>query len=218
MNAMLCVLSIMLILLVLPGTVYLGLMTFYGSRKQVFPYSRPMSGRLAIVVPAHNEVAGIARTLKNLLALAAADEDTVVVVVADNCTDHTAQIAAVCGARVLVRQNDALRGKGYALDFAFQALMKENFTAFVVVDADSKASPNFIPVLRQHFGRGALAVQVRYTVLNAEASTRTRLSALALLAFNVLRPRARHTLGVSAGIFGITMAFSIRKVGRFGPV
>jgi len=94
------------------------------------------------------------------------------------------------------------RGKGYALDYAFRVLMQENYSAFVVVDADSQASPNFISGLRQHFARGAMAVQARYTVLNATASARTRMAALALSAFNVLRPRARHAMGLSAGILG----------------
>lgn len=202
MNTVWFVLSLLLVLMVLPGTAYLLLLTLFGSRSVVLPSGSCKQGRLAIVVPAHNESAGIAQTLENLTALAADDGETVVVVVADNCTDDTAAIARRCGARVLERQDLLQRGKGYALDYAFRVLMQENFSAFVVVDADSQASPNFISGLRQHFFHGAMAVQARYTVLNATASARTRMAALALSAFNVLRPRARHAMGLSAGILG----------------
>jgi cellulose synthase/poly-beta-1,6-N-acetylglucosamine synthase-like glycosyltransferase len=209
MSAIWEILACLLALMVLPGTLYLALLTAAGSRPPVYHKIWPMTGRLAIVVPAHNEESGIARTLHNLLKLAGADGASQVVVVADNCNDETAQIARGCGARVLVRRNEELRGKGYALHHAFSILQKEDFAAFVVVDADSKAAPDFISALRQHFARGALAVQTRYTVLNAGASAGTRLAELALLAFNVLRPRARHTLGLSAGILG--NGFALRR-------
>jgi len=196
------VLSMLLILMVLPGTLYLLLLTLFAAATRQCFDECPMQGRLAIVVPAHNEESGIAATLKSLMSLSEADGNAQVVVVADNCTDNTAQAAALCGARVMTRQNQDFRGKGYALDHAFNILLKEDFFAFAVVDADSVAEPDFIPVLRNYFGRGAKALQVRYTVLNTNDTARTRLAELGLLAFNVLRPRARHAMGLSAGIFG----------------
>lgn len=208
MNITWIVFSWLLALMVLPGTLYLLVLTVWGSRACNIPRGQYQAGRLAVVVPAHNEAAGIAQTLQNLVRLAEADGDTEVIVVADNCTDDTAAIAQQCGARVIVRQDAVRRGKGYALDYAFGVLMQENFAAFVVVDADSQASPNFIQGLRQHFAHGAMAVQARYTVLNAAASARTKLAALALSAFNVLRPRARHAMGLSAGILGNGFALS----------
>ena len=56
--------------------------------------------------------------------------------------------------------------------------------------------------MRAWLGSGADAVQCRYGVLNAGDSLRTRLMNVALLAFNVLRPRGRDRLGFSAGILG----------------
>lgn len=203
------VLTVLLALLVLPGTLYLALLTAAGSGKQLLSSISPMAGKLAIVVPAHNEAAGIARTLRNLLRLAKFDGATEVVVVADNCDDDTAKIAQYCGARVVVRQNPEQRGKGYALNHAFQILLKEDFALFAVVDADSKAASNFLTALREHFARGAMLVQTRYTVLNADISSHTRLAKLALLAFNVLRPRGRDALGLSAGILG--NGFALRR-------
>ncbi len=196
------ILAGLLLVLTLPGSLYLATLTLAARIHKPPTPVVAMPGRMAIVVPAHNEAAGIAATLGNLLPLAREDGNAEVIVVADNCSDETAAIATGCGARVLARQNPDLRGKGYALDFAFNHLLKEDFSAFVVVDADSRAAPYFLLRLRQHFARGARAIQSRYTVLNVNDSARTQLFELALQAFNVLRPMGRSRLGFSAGILG----------------
>jgi 1,2-diacylglycerol 3-beta-glucosyltransferase len=138
----------------------------------------------------------------NLLAIAHQDGDAVVCVIADNCSDTTAEIAREHGARVLERHNPEQRGKGYALDFAFKSLAPEGFLGYLVIDADTLAETNLLSVIRTHFAAGAQGVQTRYTVLNAEASARTRLAELALCAFNCLRPRGRHALGYFGGAAG----------------
>lgn len=163
---------------------------------------------LAIVVPAHNEACGIARTLNNLLPLTQADGASTVVVVADNCSDDTAAVAHACGARVLQRQDPDRRGKGCALDFAFHALATEGFDAYLVIDADSLVSASLLPAVRAQLEAGAAAVQARYTVLQDHGAAPT-LAQLALFAFNVLRPRGRAALGLSAGILG--NGFALRQ-------
>ena len=206
-------LALMLALVTLPGTLYLAVLTLAGLRR-VVPAAdqRPLAGPIAIVVPAHNEAAGIARTVDNLLAIARADGAATVCVVADNCGDDTAEIARAQGAHVLERHNLTQRGKGYALDHAFTQLAGAGFVAYVVIDADTLAEPNLLSVLRRHLGAGALAVQTRYAVLNAEQSPRTRLAELALCAFNALRPRGRHALGWSAGILGNGFALTAQAL------
>jgi len=196
-------LALILLLATLPGSVYLALLTFSG----LLPPKRrnraaPMHGRIALVAPAHNEAAGLGRTLQNLLAIAAKDGNTDVVVIADNCTDATADIARAAGAKVLERTDPQNRGKGYALDYAFRELATASYAAYAIIDADSVADTNFIEALRNHFGSGAQALQARYTVLNADESPRTQLAEIALAGFNILRPRGRDRLGLSVGLFG----------------
>lgn len=201
--------GLLLLALTLPGSLYLALLTVAAAMPvRASPHS-PDSGPLAIVVPAHDEEAHIARTVKNLLALAERDGATDVVVVADNCSDQTAAIARAAGARVLERSNPEQRGKGYALDHAFSLLLKEDYAFFAVVDADTVADDNFIATLRLQFGAGAQALQTRYTVLNTNDSARTQLAEIALAAFNVLRPHGRDRLGLSAGILG--NGFALRR-------
>jgi cellulose synthase/poly-beta-1,6-N-acetylglucosamine synthase-like glycosyltransferase len=193
----------------LVGTLYLAVLTFAGSLPARRRSSAALPGRLAIVVPAHNEATGIRRTIDNLLAIARTDGNAEVVVVADNCSDETAAIARSAGARVMERHDATRRGKGYALDHAFTALAGEDHVAYIVIDADSIASTGLLAGIRRHFGAGALALQARYTVLNGDATPRTRLAGIALAAFNVLRPRGRDRLGLSAGILG--NGFALRR-------
>jgi cellulose synthase/poly-beta-1,6-N-acetylglucosamine synthase-like glycosyltransferase len=195
--------------LTLPGTLLLALLSVAGLHGRPTPRRAPAKGRIAIVVPAHNEAQGIERTVRNLLAEVRRDKASDVVVIADNCSDDTAAVAQRCGARVLERSDEQHRGKGFALDFAFRSLLADDYQFFVVIDADSEVAPGFLNVFRRCFAQGSMALQARYTVLNAGTSVRTRLMELALCAFNVLRPRGRAALGWSAGILG--NGFGLRR-------
>jgi hypothetical protein len=70
------------------------------------------------------------------------------------------------------------------------------------VDADSQVSPNLLRAFAARLEAGAQAVQAHYGVLNAQASWRTRLMAIALGAFHRVRSRGRERLGLSCGLRG----------------
>jgi 1,2-diacylglycerol 3-beta-glucosyltransferase len=159
--------------------------------------------RFDVIVPAHNEAALIERTVANLLQLDWPKDSFRVIVVADNCTDDTTALARAAGAHVIERRHDRLRGKGYALEFAFHSSQSCGWAdALVVVDADSEASPNLLSACAARIVNGAQAVQVYYSVRDPHASWRTRLMCIALAAFHRLRSRARERLHVSCGIRG----------------
>jgi cellulose synthase/poly-beta-1,6-N-acetylglucosamine synthase-like glycosyltransferase len=187
-----------------PGTVELLILTIAGCLRPRAESSglRRSISRIAVVVPAHNEEDGVADTVTSLRRSLAANSPHTIVVVADNCDDRTADRAQAARARVLVRNDSELRGKGFALEFAFGVLLGEGFDAMAVVDADTIVEPAFLAVIERCLAQGADAVQCRYGVLNPQASMRTRLLNVALLAFNVLRPRGRERLGLSVGILG----------------
>jgi 1,2-diacylglycerol 3-beta-glucosyltransferase len=163
--------------------------------------------RFRIVVPAHNEAAGIADSVENLLAIDYPRELYDVLVVADNCSDDTAARAEAAGASVLIRFDEQLRGKGYALKYAFEQLPPE-VDAVVVVDADTLVSPNLLAAFGARLERGAHAVQADYAVRNPDAGWRTRLMAIAFGSFHIVRSRARERLRLSCGLRGNGMCFS----------
>ena len=159
--------------------------------------------RFDIIVPAHNEAAVITRVVANLLKLDWPTDGYRILVVADNCTDSTAALARAAGAQVLERHDENLRGKGYALDFAFQQSQAADWAyALVVIDADSEVSPNLLEAFSSRIEGGAKAIQAHYGVLNPNISWRTRLMTIAMAAFHILRSRARERLQLSSGIRG----------------
>lgn len=208
-TVLMAVIGVGLALLTLPGTIELLLLTVGGilPARGIKESGRAKTDggkqlRLAIVAPAHNEAAGIQRCVRSLLSCEPASDNFAVVVVADNCTDNTAELAREAGARTLVRCDTERRGKGYALDFAFHSLLGKGYDAFIVVDADTLVDQNLTTEFRRLFAAGADAIQCRYGVNNAADSLRTRLMSIALFAFNILRPRGRDRWGLSAGLLG----------------
>lgn len=193
-----------LTLLTVFGTLELLILTVGGVlpyRQRHFPPKRTACQQLAVIIPAHNEAETIAHCVERLQACHRPQLPVAIYVIADNCTDETAVMAKAAGAEVLIRENVQQRGKGYALKFAFEQLPAE-IDAFLIIDADSSVEANFLEVCEQKFTEGADALQCRYTVNNPQVSMRTRLLHVALLAFNVLRPKGRAFWGLSAGISG----------------
>ena len=178
--------------------------------------------RLAVVVPAHDEEAMIARTVQSLLRAGCASNSTLfaedraastqtgpitvpVIVVAHNCTDRTAAVAAAAGARVVELNHVEMRGKAVALRCGCEVARAAGANAFLVIDADSVASPNLIAATTIVLERGAAASQCRYELelpSSRPATSRERLRVLAFRGINVLRARGRAGLGFSAGVFG----------------
>jgi cellulose synthase/poly-beta-1,6-N-acetylglucosamine synthase-like glycosyltransferase len=195
---------------VLGWTAYLAALAILSRANRAPRYESPARQRFDIVVPAHDEEAGIADTVQSLLAIDYPRELYRVVVVADNCHDATAERAAEAGAIVIERDDSARRGKGYALEHAFSRIVTEGkVDAVVVIDADTRVTPNLLRAFAARLGVGARAAQAEYGVVNRAASWRTRLMHIAFTLFHGLRSRARERLGVSAGLRGNGMMFAV---------
>lgn len=204
-------LTVLLLLAALPVlfvTGYLLLLTLLSGAPRRPPPVQPTL-RFTVVVPAHDEAAGIGRTVASLLALRWPAELRRVLVVADNCSDDTAGQARAAGAEVLERRDSARRGKGYALEYAFESVLREAWAdAVVVIDADTTVSADLLGAFGARLAGGAQAVQAFYGVLNPDAGWRTRLITIALAIFHRLRGRGREALGVSCGLRGNGMCFT----------
>ncbi|HEY2783080.1 MAG TPA: glycosyltransferase family 2 protein [Steroidobacteraceae bacterium] len=195
-------LALILALAAAPSAFYLLLVTVL-SQKLPVPLLKSKSRRFDIIVPAHNEAGVIARTVANLKQLDWPAGQYRVIVCADNCSDETAELARAAGAEVIERQNQTLRGKGYALEFAFEWSRTAGIAdAVVIIDADAQASPNLLAAIAARMEHGVQAVQVHYGVLNPMASWRTRLITIAKGAVHIVRSRARERLGFSCGVRG----------------
>ncbi len=203
---------LVLALPVLAASGYLLLLTLLSGQKPAPPQVPPRL-KFDIIIPAHNEEAGIARTVTNLSRVDWPVELRRILVVADNCSDATADRAREAGATVLVRHDTERRGKGFALALAFEHSLKDGFAdAVVVVDADTEVSPHLLHSFGSRLEAGAHAIQAHYGVLNPHASWRTRLMTIALAMFHKVRSLGREELGVSCGLRGNGMCFSHRVI------
>ncbi len=114
--------------------------------------------RFGIVIPARNEAAVIADTIKCILASDYPRELFDVYVVADNCTDNTAELARAAGATVYERFDpDPKHHKaGYALKYLFEKIMAEHpgYEVFIKFDADNLMAPDYIKRMNDAFDAG----------------------------------------------------------------
>ncbi len=217
-------LDVLIVIVEFAGLAAAGLVTGYLALLSLLAlFARTMTGadpertrRFVVLIPAHNEEGSIGGTLKSLSAMDYPPGKRDIVVVADNCTDETANVARSLGARVLERTDDRNRGKGHALRWAFDALMDEKpgFDAFVVIDADSVVTPNFLHVMNRHLERGATAIQSADLVVENSRSWSTEITRLGFTLYNHVRPLGRKILGFSAGLRGNGMCFDARLFTR----
>jgi hypothetical protein len=166
--------------------------------------------RLAVLVPAHDEEAGIAATLATLTGAAYPEEERRIIVIADNCGDRTASVAAAAGAEVWERSDPERRGKGFALAWALERLLAldDPFDGVVFVDADCTISPNLLTAIDARLRAGARALQVDYVAGNPQASSAAALRFAAFAVGDTVRFLGKERLGLSCGLVGTGMAFS----------
>lgn len=173
--------------------------------------------RFAIIIPAHNEEGVIGQLLASICALEYPRDLFDVYVIADNCDDDTAGVAERSGvARALSRHDEARRGKGYALAWAFERLLSHapEYGAFVVIDADSIVNAHLLTAYAHALRSGAPAAQASNMVLNTGDSPATVLRWLALTLMNYVRPLGRNGLGGSSTLTGNGMCLSRRLLVR----
>jgi cellulose synthase/poly-beta-1,6-N-acetylglucosamine synthase-like glycosyltransferase len=176
----------------------------------VIPSPSSHTRRFAILIPAHNEEHTLAPTLESVFKIDYPREWFDVVVIADNCSDATAEVAGNLGARVLQRSNTELRGKGYALRWGFDHLMESRpeYEAFVVVDADSVLSENFLVIMNHYLDDGARVVQAGDMVAPQTGVWSSEITRLGFTLYNLVRPLGRRALGFTAGLRGNGMCFT----------
>jgi cellulose synthase/poly-beta-1,6-N-acetylglucosamine synthase-like glycosyltransferase len=180
------------------------------SEPDAFTDSQHERLRFVVLIPAHDEESGIGATLRSLENCRYPREARRIIVIADNCTDHTADRARAAGAEAWERVDPAQRGKGFALAWALERLEREgkSFDAVVMLDADCLASPNMLSTIDVRLRSGARALQVNYVAGNPEASNASALRFAGFALMNTVRFQGKQRLGLSVGLVGTGMAFT----------
>lgn len=189
---------------------YLGLLTAVGAAPARRRHRRTPTTRFAIFVPAHDEEAVIGDTLVSFRHL---DYDATmyeVHVVADNCSDRTADVVRAAGWSVHERVAPDDPGKGPALNWLFDRVDSScdfDFDVVVVVDADTVVASGFLRAMDRAVGAGADVAQGFYSVREPESSPLASIRFAALACRHHLRALGRTRLGASCGLYGNGMAF-----------
>lgn len=168
------------------------------------PDDRTGLPRILFLVPAHDEEALITHTIASLRAQDYPSERRPIVVIADNCHDRTAAVAAAAGANVLVRQDLEKRGKPYALQWALARIPTTEYDAVVVVDADAVVDAGFARALAAAGPLENKACQTFNDVRNQGENALTRMAAVFSAArahfINGLKHRAAINVPLANGL------------------
>lgn len=135
--------------------VYLGTGLLFRKREKILP--EPKIHRYAAVISARNEAGVIGELIQSLKNQNYPSGYLDIYVIADNCTDRTAQVSKQAGAIVYERFNQYQKGKGYALDYFFRTLAQEghdHYDGYMIFDADNLVDPNFTAEMNRVFDSG----------------------------------------------------------------
>ncbi len=113
--------------------------------------------KLAVLVCARNEETVIGDLLASIANQTYPKDQYKVFVMADNCTDETANIARYKGAIVYERFNSELPGKGYALRELLRRInedYEDEFDAFLVFDADNILKSDYLEQMNISYCKG----------------------------------------------------------------
>lgn len=169
------------------------------------------SHRSTVLIPAHNEGAGILPTLHDVQAQLGPRDD--ILVVADNCTDDTAAIARRAGAEAIVRTDPERRGKGYALEFGVLHLGQNPPDVVIVLDADCRLGDNALRLLSASAMATMRPAQSLYLMHAPDgAPTGKSLSLFAWRVKNWIRPLGLKLFGLPTQLVGTGMAFPFNQL------
>ena len=201
--------------LLAPYFLYMGLVAISALvRRRLRPGPRGNTTRFLVVIPAHDEQEGIAETVASCLSVKYDPRLVRVLVIADNCSDGTADAARRSGAEVFERSDTSRRSKGYALEDTLKPGTLADADAVVIVDADTVVDPGLLSAFAGAIDSGHDWVQCYYTVRNPDASWRTRLMTYAFSLFNGVSLLGQEGLGLGGGFKGNGMCLTTRGLGR----
>lgn len=129
-----------------------------GLFKKPMVFEAKKQHRYAILISAKNEENVIAHLIHSILNQEYPKELIQVFVVADNCSDQTAEVSRGAGATVYERYDSQQLGKGYALQYLLRQIDKDygldTFEGYLVFDADNLLEKNYIQEINKVFDNG----------------------------------------------------------------
>lgn len=199
-------------------SVYYLIISLFGLyRKKNSNFIKPEK-RFALIVAAHNEEVVIKDIVVSFNNMDYPKELYDIFVIADNCTDNTAKMAADVGALVHERFNDKKKGKGYALEWMFDKIfhMNKKYDAVCIFDADNLVSKNFLKEMNKKLCEGCKVIQGYLDSKNPKDTWITGSYSITFWANNRMAQLSRDNMGISAQLGGTGCCIDTEILKRLG--
>ena len=172
----------------------------------------PMNKRYAVLISARNEANVIGNLIDCLHSQTYPSELIDIWLVADNCTDNTAEVARNMGCHVIERFNKEQVGKGYALTYLLDQMNESGasdpYDAFFVFDADNKLDKHYIEEMNKGFQAGFKILTSYRNSVNLSDNWVSSGSALWFIRESRFVSASRMWLGNSCHVGGTGFMFS----------
>jgi cellulose synthase/poly-beta-1,6-N-acetylglucosamine synthase-like glycosyltransferase len=172
--------------------------------------------RYILLIPAHNEQTVIGKMLESVKRIGYDKNLLKISVIADNCIDKTAAIASDLGVDVMVRNDAAKRGKGFAIEWALKRIDLDAYEALVIADADNIVDQAFFRGLNEVIDKGYEVIQCNNCLANPDATPFTTVIHLSRTINNILYHQAKFKLGLSSYLMGNGMCFTTKILKKYG--
>jgi 1,2-diacylglycerol 3-beta-glucosyltransferase len=205
-------LQILCILFLIPAALvclYYLFLALFGllSRKENVSIGATPAHTFAIVIPAHNEERTLSTALHSCAGLDYPKDKYKIFVIADNCSDRTAEIAENNGAACLKRYDQDKKGKGFALEWGFKQILAEGHDALVVLDADCQLDGDALRIFDYYLKEGEKVLQANDAASNPDTNAMSYAVAVGNLIENRLFYASKSRLGLSVFLRGTGMVF-----------
>lgn len=168
--------------------------------------------KYAICIAARNEANVIGNLLDSIAKQDYPADLLTVFVVADNCTDKTADVAREKGAICYERFNDREKTKGFALQYLFDRIKRdfgiETFEGYFIFDADNLLEPDYITRMNESFDSGLKIVTSYRNTKNFDENWIASTYAIHWIRSIRKNHRARSVLRLATNIQGTGFLFS----------
>ena len=173
----------------------------------------------AVLICARNEAAVIADLLDSIRSQSYPQDLIDVFVMADNCSDDTADIASSRGVHVYTRFDSEKVGKGYALEALMNHIREdcpEGFDGYFVFDADNILERDYIEQMNRKFSDGHEIVTGFRNSKNFADNWISAGNALWFMWDSQYLNYPRHLLGISCTVSGTGFLFSRKIAEKLG--
>ncbi len=176
--------------------------------------------RYAVLIAARNEEAVIPHLLDSIRSQDYPADKISIFVVADNCTDRTAEVARAHGAVVYERFHDTLIGKGYAMNYLLEQIRVnggwDDFDAFLIFDADNLLSKDYISRMNTMPAKGYSVFCGYRNTKNFGTNWLTSGYGLWYLHESAHMNCSRQTIGVCCAVNGTGFGFTRQTLEQLG--